>query len=272
MNKIADFEKAVISDPFFGIVAIPFNWVPSLRYSLRRARLLKLFKAFAADELLEIGCAGGALLIELSAMNYRCQGLETSEQARQLAARLFKACGTNIPLHQAVSANWQNQFQYVSAFDVLEHIEDDVEALQQWRQWIKPQGKLILSVPAHRSRWGPGDVWAGHYRRYDAADLKLLLTQQGFCIEHFECYGFPLANLSEWVGKRSYQRLLDQQQRRDKEAASAESGIERNSYLSLFRWMNTMLGRFLLYSAMLLQTCFSRTNFGSGYIVVASKK
>src|SRR3546814_10271932 len=67
----------------------------------------------------------------------------------------------------------------VCAFDVLEHIEDDRLAIQEWIRWLAPNGKTILSVPAHRSRWGAGDVWAGHYRRYDRNDVEQLLVSCG---------------------------------------------------------------------------------------------
>src|SRR3546814_7757828 len=85
----------------------------------------------------------------------------------------------------------------VCAFDVLEHIEDDRLAIQEWIRWLAPNGKMILSVPAHRSRWGAGDVWAGHYRRYDRNDVEQLLVSCGMEVEHLECYGFPLANATE---------------------------------------------------------------------------
>src|SRR3546814_13621988 len=68
-------------------------------------------------------------------------------------------------------SDWQSTFNMVCAFDVLEHIEDDRLAIQEWIRWLAPNGKMILSVPAHRSRWGAGDVWAGHYRRYDRNDV-----------------------------------------------------------------------------------------------------
>ena len=54
------------------------------------------------------------------------------------------------------------------AFEVLEHIDDDALALKQWREYLRPSGWLLLSVPAHQDQYGAADELVGHYRRYDA--------------------------------------------------------------------------------------------------------
>src|SRR3546814_16202134 len=79
---------------------------------------------------------------------------------------------------------------------------------------LAPNGKMILSVPAHRSRWGAGDVWAGHYRRYDRNDVEQLLVSCGMEVEHLECYGFPLANATELLGNIAYRRMIDRKSTR----------------------------------------------------------
>ena len=82
----------------------------------------------------------------------------------------------------------------VCAFDVLEHLDDDRGALAEIRRILKPEGKLVLSVPAWRILWGRQDVLSEHRRRYHKAPLARLLTESGFEIErlsHFNCLLFP---------------------------------------------------------------------------------
>lgn len=50
----------------------------------------------------------------------------------------------------------------------------------------------MLSVPPYEARWGPSDVIAGHYRRYEPARLLDLLVASGFDEPRVSLYGFPL--------------------------------------------------------------------------------
>lgn len=59
----------------------------------------------------------------------------------------------------------------VCAFEVLEHIEDDKEALAERVTDVRPGGQLVLSVPAFQERFEPMDRHAGHFRRYSPEEL-----------------------------------------------------------------------------------------------------
>jgi SAM-dependent methyltransferase len=90
-----------------------------------------------------------------------------------------------------------DRFDLVCAFEVLEHIEDDAAALKEWSSRLRANGWLLLSVPAHQHRFGPGDEMAGHFRRYDPAAMTALLTRCGFTEIQVRQYGFPLGYLLE---------------------------------------------------------------------------
>src|SRR3546814_16277129 len=76
-----------------GIVAPDAGWVPPIRYLLRRARILELLRKQPVGRLLEVGCGAGALLCDLTRRGYAAQGLETSEKALQVAARIAEIKG-----------------------------------------------------------------------------------------------------------------------------------------------------------------------------------
>jgi SAM-dependent methyltransferase len=173
-------------------------------------------------------------------------------------------------LRDAPAANWLGHFDLVCAFDVLEHIKEDAIALEQWVAWLRPGGRLCISVPAHAGRWGAGDEWAGHYRRYERESLRGLLQAKGLRIEHFECYGFTLANLAEALGNHTYRRLMQQRSRAySHEESSSRSGIDRGDYLRLFGKLDTLLGRSAFRLANVAQALTARTDLGSGYLVLA---
>ncbi len=254
-----------------GIVAPDVGWVPPLRYLLRRARVLSALDEVPATRVLEVGCGAGALLCELAARGLDVVGLETSAQAAALARRLALHCGSAHQVTSDSDASWCRRFDVVCSFDVLEHIEDDAAALREWHGWLGEGGVLLLSVPAHQKRWGSGDVWAGHWRRYDRSFLVRRVEEAGFRVDRIECYGFPLANLTEWVGNFVYRRMLIRDGAAPRDAATAKSGIDRRHYLRLGGLLNSLPGRAMLCSALTLQYWARNTDWGSGYLVLARK-
>ena len=100
------------------------------------------------------------------------------------------------------------QYDLVCAFEVLEHIDDDAGALDQWLPLVKPGGHLLLSVPADPHRFGPSDVIAGHYRRYTAEQLGRRLIEAGAADLQITHYGWPLAYLLDMVRDKVAARRL----------------------------------------------------------------
>ena len=44
---------------------------------------------------------------------------------------------------------------------------------KQWREYLRPSGWLLLSVPAHQDHYGAADELVGHYRRYERDTLTV---------------------------------------------------------------------------------------------------
>ncbi len=70
-------------------------------------------------------------------------------------------------------------FDVVLALDVIEHVEDDAAFVQELADHLGPGGRLLVTVPAHQSLFGPHDVALGHFRRYSQAGLEALLPRPG---------------------------------------------------------------------------------------------
>lgn len=257
--------------PLFGVVAPELGWVPPPRFLLRRDRILRLLSRVSPGRLVEVGCGGGSLLHELASRCGEAVGIETSAHARALAQAIAREGQGKQRIVEA-PLDWQEDRDLVCAFDVLEHIEHDHAAIAEWSGWLRPGGRLCISVPAHMARWGAGDEWAGHWRRYDRRDIEALVASQALRLEHIECYGFPLGNLTEWYGERFYRRAL--RNRTDavsKAEATSESGVDRDYYLKRFGWLDSLPGRASLRLAIAMQHLVSRTDWGTGYLILARK-
>lgn len=151
------------------------------------------------------------------------------------------------------------------AFEVLEHVEDGQSCLKEWWNILNGDGKLLISVPAHQSRWGENDVVAGHYRRYERAGMSNLLMSAGYAIQYFWNYAYPLSILLDVFLQR---RVFEgSEMRLTKEELSKQSGIKRKRSL-----LNRLVASdFFIAPFLALQRCFLETDLSSAFMVVAEK-
>jgi SAM-dependent methyltransferase len=157
-----------------------------IRRALRQAR---------PSSILEVGAGQGAVGARLAAQA-RYVGVEPDAASAAVARSRVGTRGTVIEgTVDDVPAG--DRFDLVCAFEVLEHIEDDAAALAAWRDRLVPGGYLLISVPAHRDRFGAADTLVGHHRRYDRGDLVSTLEGAGFGIRTIEGYGFGLGHALE---------------------------------------------------------------------------
>lgn len=249
------------------------GWVPAPRYWLRRQRVLSWVDDLRPGKLLEVGCGIGALLTEFQARGFQCTGVETSEAAVDRARQAL--AGSGIVVHSGTSEAWNAAFDLVCAFEVLEHIEDDAAALRQWGDYLRPGGKVLLSVPAHPLLWNASDEWAGHYRRYSRADLKAKLEQAGFVVERLEFYGFPIALASELARGVIYRRQRGRARGfdpADLAARTASSGVDRQIEMRLFERLTSPAALAALKAGDFLQRVTRSLPLGGGLLVLARTK
>jgi 2-polyprenyl-3-methyl-5-hydroxy-6-metoxy-1,4-benzoquinol methylase len=80
-------------------------------------------------------------------------------------------------------ASADGAFDLVVCQNVLEHIADDEAALAEMARVLAPGGRLALLVPSGPKLFGSLDDAYGHWRRYDAADLRAIVTAAGLEVE-----------------------------------------------------------------------------------------
>lgn len=88
---------------------------------------------------------------------------------------------------------------------MLEHIEDDLGALQTLHAILKPGGKIAIFVPACAVLYSHMDVSLGHYRRYSMRELNAKLTQAGFTVQR--CYYMDSIGFFAWLAMK-WQAIL----------------------------------------------------------------
>ena len=245
------------------------NWVPAPRYILRRDRVLHHLRDIAPCRVLDIGCGPGALISELTARGFETYGVDSSAQALWLGSHL-QSRSPGMTLQSKLDKKWRGTFDLLLCFEVIEHLEDDVGAMREWRRYLKPGGKMILSTPAHPDRWNAADEWAGHVRRYERDQLVRAVEAAGFEVEIIECYGFPLANVMELFRARAYgKKLATQKAHLAVEELTGESGSDRSVDARFWPAYSGFVCGMIIRLFCLLQRQFLNTGLGNGFIVVA---
>src|SRR4051812_11850264 len=80
----------------------------------------------------------------------------------------------------------------VVAFDVLEHLVDDVAAVREMSRVLTPGGRLLVAVPADPRLWSMHDEAVGHVRRYTRESLCVVLEQGVLEIERVRSWNVLL--------------------------------------------------------------------------------
>lgn len=78
----------------------------------------------------------------------------------------------------------------VAMLDVLEHIDDDVGALNAVAAEMDHRSRLVVTVPAMPSLFSPWDTALGHHRRYTRRSLRVALEAGGLHVQSVS-YLFP---------------------------------------------------------------------------------
>jgi SAM-dependent methyltransferase len=168
-----------------------------MRWSIVRRFVQRL----APRSILEIGCGQGAFGARL-ARRADYLAVEPDPTSFAVAKRRIEAVGGKVRNTSSRELEGGATFDLVCAFEVLEHLPDDRQALASWRGLVSPGGHILLSMPAWQERFNAWDTMVGHYRRYSPEQCRDALTDTGFDQVEVVLYGWPLGFLTERLRSR----------------------------------------------------------------------
>ncbi|MDQ2724090.1 MAG: class I SAM-dependent methyltransferase [Actinomycetota bacterium] len=165
-----------------------------------------------ARSVLDVGCGTGEMVDMLRQFG-TVTALDGAPEAVAYCRRRF---GDQVDVRMGgvpESVAGMSGFDLVSAFDVIEHLDDDRGALRTLRDALVPGGTLAVTVPAFMCLWGPHDELNGHRRRYTPRELREALVAAGLVVDRVSCFNtwlFPVV-----AGVRAVRRRRSPEPRSD---------------------------------------------------------
>ena len=147
-------------------------------------------------QILDIGCGSGLMLNALDRVG-ETYGMDVSDEAISFSKEIFNGRVEKGALPDQLPYE-ENYFDMITALDVIEHIDDDVDSIRAIRSLLVPGGMCVFTVPAYMFLWSPHDDINQHKRRYTLPELNEKLVLAGFNVEKISYYNtflFPVVFL-----------------------------------------------------------------------------
>lgn len=169
-----------------------------------------LFKDDIKGHVAEVGPGNGE---DVKIYKDRVEKLDLYEPSKKFFDKLnliFES-SKNFFLKNEVLSLKENTYDTIIYLDVLEHIENDYQEVEKAFNSLKPNGKLIVNVPAFQHLYSNFDKDVGHFRRYDKKSFLNLfknLNYSSFRMKYFDSLGYLLSLLSK-IFTTDYKRNID---------------------------------------------------------------
>ena len=145
-------------------------------FSVRRELISKFIKKYSKMKKLKIldyGCGSGTNIKALTKFgDVYCY--EKDKRTLDYLSSEYKKDKKVI-----IIKNLKRQIKYdlIILADVLEHIKEDSNALKTLKKFLKPQGQILITVPAYNFLFSKKDEVLKHFRRYGYNEIKNLISK-----------------------------------------------------------------------------------------------
>ena len=170
-----------------------------------QAHVFGLVRPYLGTRVLEVGCGIGTMSRQILDTNDRLRlmciepnancAVRAGEELRGQERATIRGCH----LEECDRDELRHQrFDTIVCVNVLEHIEDDVQALALFREVVTGTGgQVLIFVPAMQGLYGPHDAALGHHRRYSKRSLTAAFDAAGLDVVTLK-YTNPLGLLG-WM-------------------------------------------------------------------------
>lgn len=168
----------------------------------------------STGEILDIGCATGALLEQLRKKGWNCSGVELCTESAVYAREKRGLNVIDKTLEEAAFPD--NHFDVILASHLIEHLNDPASFIRETYRILKDDGRIIITTPnadglqakIFGSRWRSAIF--DHLYLFSVKTLSKLLIRHGYIIEQVQTWGGlaagtvpkPLKKVADTAAKR----------------------------------------------------------------------
>ena len=145
----------------------------------------------SSGNLLDVGCSTGFFLRVARERGWRCKGVELSKDTASIASEKY-----GLEVFQGELANQQfeeGEFEVITLWDVIEHLEDPLTELKNIRHILAKEGIIVFRTPnadglfpalsLRIANWvghWPHATPPGHLFQFSKRSIRKLLDEGGF--------------------------------------------------------------------------------------------
>ncbi len=169
---------------------------------------INFFGKNTPQNVLEIGCGSGFTLSAAKDNGFEVTGLELNQKCVDFCHKqgLFSVYNESL---EEFTKKSDVKFDIVGMYDVLEHLTNPRETIQNIKNLLKPGGLLSIYVPnsnsfiinildSSRTQW----VWQPfHLSYFNEASLGYLLKDFGFQAVHVDTVGMDIYDICNFLGQ-----------------------------------------------------------------------
>jgi methyltransferase family protein len=136
-------------------------------------------KPYLGDHPVEIGSGLGDYAREWIPLVERFTATDADE-AMVVGLKRELASYSHVDVRQIwLPTTAESEYSCLIAYNVLEHIENDIGALRSMAGLVRRGGYIVLVCPAFPFAMSPVDIATGHVRRYTRRSMRAALTEAG---------------------------------------------------------------------------------------------
>jgi SAM-dependent methyltransferase len=145
-----------------------------------KAYQLELLRPWFGRSLVEVGAGLGEFASQMSGLERHVVTDADPAAVASMAARFATRPEVEARILDLVEpAEMGEKVEAALAINVLEHIDDDAEALRRMAALVQPGGRVVIWVPGYMQLYGEFDRAVGHVRRYTPATLRAAFERAG---------------------------------------------------------------------------------------------
>lgn len=242
-NRFSDFFKE-------GKYLILKNYL--YNYLLRKRAIEKCLQQESPALILEVGSGISPVVTKFNRTVYSdlsYEAIKILKQTQQTGYYVV-ADGMHLPFKS-------NGFSHIICSEVLEHLENDRQALKEMARILKqPFGCLIITVPHRKCYFTNDDYFVKHYRRYELSEIKSRLRASGLDPVQTQKVLGPLEKVTMILVVFLF--TLIQKHKPGKNSAERDWDFRFMTFFAyLFKWTNLFYKGYVWLDAMIMPRSFS---------------